>query len=432
MYSGALLVVFGLGLLHASNHGYEFASSSRVMLSILYASLLTVAGYSAGLPEATRTLSGAYISSALAAVAAIAFMSVIQLALAEFLLPRTVLLGSAVTVTGWFGFCSGAAIEARKRALGRERVLFVGDEVEAKRLREDLALSVYRPVTLVGSVEPTDEALGRVSPVKVSPSSKNQAEANIIVLSAAAQANKALIRDAALLHAQGVRIRTLAGFYEEWLGKLPASELERLSLLFDISEVHGSSYRHTKRMLDTVVGSFFLLVFFSAVPLVLIGNLLGNRGKLFYRQPRVGKRNMAFDIIKFRTMIPGPTKDAKWTMKDDPRITPFGKILRRTHIDELPQAINLLRGELSIVGPRPEQPHYVEQLRQVLPFYELRHLIRPGLTGWAQVNYGYAADEDDALEKLEFEFFYLQHQSLWFDCRIIARTLRSVLRGAGR
>ena len=122
----------------------------------------------------------------------------------------------------------------------------------------------------------------------------------------------------------------------------------------------------------------------------------------------------------------------EWTGEDDPRITRFGRVLRRTHLDELPQVVNILRGELSVVGPRPEQPHYVEQLTEKLPFYAMRHLVRPGLTGWAQVKYGYAGDERDALEKLQYEFFYLRRQSLDFDLRIVGRTLRSVIGGDGR
>ena len=136
-------------------------------------------------------------------------------------------------------------------------------------------------------------------------------------------------------------------------------------------------------------------------------------------------------LTKFRTMAPdGPT--SRWTEPDDPRITRFGHFLRVTHVDELPQVLGILRGDLSVVGPRPEQPEYVEELVTKLPFYDLRHLVRPGLTGWAQVKYGYAGDDRGALEKLQYEFFYLRHQGLALDGRIVVRTLRSVVGGAGR
>jgi lipopolysaccharide/colanic/teichoic acid biosynthesis glycosyltransferase len=152
---------------------------------------------------------------------------------------------------------------------------------------------------------------------------------------------------------------------------------------------------------------------------------------LLFRQVRVGKEGVPFTILKFRTMRSDATDDGTWTAPDDHRITPFGRFLRRSHVDELPQAWNILRGELSIVGPRPEQPRYVEELTDKLPFYSLRHLVRPGLTGWAQVKYGYAGDHQDALEKLQYEFFYLRHQGLALDARVLLRTLRSMTGGSG-
>jgi lipopolysaccharide/colanic/teichoic acid biosynthesis glycosyltransferase len=168
-----------------------------------------------------------------------------------------------------------------------------------------------------------------------------------------------------------------------------------------------------------------------AVPLVVLGDLLANRGPLFYRQSRVGRNNQPFTIWKFRTMRAG-TGESTWTQPDDPRITPFGRFLRRTHVDELPQAINLLKGDVGIVGPRPEQPHYVDQLTERIRFYRLRHLVRPGVTGWAQVKYDYGASDIDAMEKLQYEFWYLRHQGLGLDLRILGRTIRSLLGRSGR
>ena len=193
-------------------------------------------------------------------------------------------------------------------------------------------------------------------------------------------------------------------------------------------------YARTKHIIDLSCAVVSLIPLALAVPFVLAGNLAANRGPLLFTQDRVGRSGTTFKILKFRTMSPSSTKGGagEWTTADDPRITPFGKFMRVTHIDELPQVINILRGELSMVGPRPEQPHYVEQLNEKLPFYDMRHLVRPGLTGWAQVKYGYAADERDALEKLQYEFFYLRHQSVLFDLRIMFRTIRSTLGGEGK
>jgi lipopolysaccharide/colanic/teichoic acid biosynthesis glycosyltransferase len=222
-------------------------------------------------------------------------------------------------------------------------------------------------------------------------------------------------------------------FYEEWLGKIPISELERASMLFDIGELHNTRYGRAKRVADIPIALFVGLLFLAVLPVVVIGNGIANRGPLFYRQDRVGKGGATFTMVKLRTMHPDAlgADVGRWTTKTDPRVTRFGRILRRTHLDELPQAVNILRGDLSVVGPRPEQPKYVEELSEKLPYYPLRHLVRPGLTGWAQVKYGYAATESDALEKLQYEFWYLRHQSLRTDLRIIGRTIRSVFGGEG-
>ena len=147
----------------------------------------------------------------------------------------------------------------------------------------------------------------------------------------------------------------------------------------------------------------------------------------------VGRNGTTFDILKLRTMRAcAPEDSADWTAEHDLRVTPFGGLLRRTHLDELPQVINILRGDLSVVGPRPEQPQVVAEMSGKLPFYRLRHLVRPGLTGWAQVKYQYAGSEAETLEKLQYEFFYLRRQSLRLDLRIVARTVRSVVGQEGR
>jgi lipopolysaccharide/colanic/teichoic acid biosynthesis glycosyltransferase len=152
---------------------------------------------------------------------------------------------------------------------------------------------------------------------------------------------------------------------------------------------------------------------------------------LLYLQPRVGRNGSTFRVVKFRTMRPR-SGGGEWTGERDPRVTSFGRWLRRTHLDELPQVLNIVRGDLSTVGPRPEQPRYVQELIDKIPFYDLRHRVRPGLTGWAQVKYAYGASDADAMEKLQYEFFYLRHQSLALDLRILGRTVRSVVGHTGR
>jgi lipopolysaccharide/colanic/teichoic acid biosynthesis glycosyltransferase len=213
---------------------------------------------------------------------------------------------------------------------------------------------------------------------------------------------------------------------------MPLDELERTSLMFDIGELHRDRYARVKRLVDLVASVPLLVVFAVAIPLVVFGDVFGNRGRLFYVQERVGRNGKVFRIFKFRSMRSGGDESSEWTSSGDGRITTFGRFLRRSHLDELPQVLNVIRGDLSFVGPRPEQPRYVDELRDKIPYYNLRHLVSPGITGWAQVKFGYAGDETDAIEKLQYDFFYLRNQSLALDFRIIGRTIRSVLQSEGR
>ena len=157
--------------------------------------------------------------------------------------------------------------------------------------------------------------------------------------------------------------------------------------------------------------------------LVAVAIKLDSRGPIFYRQERMGRDHRSFHILKFRSMTVDAEKAGApvWAAVHDSRVTRVGSFIRLTRIDEIPQAINILRGEMAFVGPRPEQPHYVEELAAKIPHYELRHTVRPGLTGWAQVKYPYGASEEDAREKLEYDLYYLRHQGYVIDARILAR-----------
>jgi len=164
------------------------------------------------------------------------------------------------------------------------------------------------------------------------------------------------------------------------------------------------------------------------LPLVLVGNFIANRGPLFYSQERIGKNGNPFAIVKLRTMIENAEKDGmKWAQKGDVRVTKFGKFLRMSRIDEIPQFINVLKGEMSLIGPRPERPFFVQELSQIIPFYETRHIVKPGLTGWAQVNSRYGSTVDHSLIKLQYDLFYIKHRSLFLDMNIIIKTLSTVI-----
>ncbi|HWH34591.1 MAG TPA: sugar transferase [Acidimicrobiales bacterium] len=435
LYGGVVVAVVALSKVHAvaSVPGYDYTGSSRFGWSFAYIALLCLAAYGLGLPDLARGRRVAVVAAAGATSGGALGISAIQLLTGTALLPRWVVFGAAVVLVPWFVLCATVAREGVTRAEGRDRVLLVAGPGEAVVLEDELGQAPERPASVVAHLD-VEAARAGDGPGRPLVEQADALDATVVVLDRHAQADESIVAQAAALHAAGVRIRTLSLFYEQWLGKLPVSELERVSLMFDIGELHRARYGRAKRLLDVALALGGLVLLAVVTPLVLAGNAVANRGPLLFRQRRVGKQGRTFQILKFRTMGGEATSAAtgEWTSEHDPRITPFGNLLRRTHLDELPQVWNIVRGDLSVVGPRPEQPRYVGELTDKLPFYDLRHLVRPGLTGWAQVKYGYAGCETDALEKLQYEFYYLRRQSLGFDLRVMGRTVRSVLRGAGR
>jgi lipopolysaccharide/colanic/teichoic acid biosynthesis glycosyltransferase len=430
---GTLITLYALAWAHAARwapESYGVASTSRFGWTIVFAALLLVTSYGVGLPELPRTrkiaLTSAIASFALSAIG----VSLAALVLGQPLLPRFVIFGAAGLLVPWFVLCAGLLIDNRENVLPRDRVIVVGDWADAATLSQELAVGAERPAQIIDVLTP-DEAAATSSGQQPLRELVEAGEANVVVLDRAAQLDRTIVEQVATMHERGLRVRTLSLFYEEWLGKLPVSELERISLMFDIGEVHRLRYGRFKRVVDIAIAAVGLVPLAVITPVVLLGNMLGNRGPLLFRQERVGKNGAPITMLKFRTMSDRASGAGRWTEASDPRVTPFGRYLRRSHVDELPQMWNILRGDLSVVGPRPEQPQYVAELSEKLPFYNLRHLVRPGLTGWAQVKYGYASTDADALEKLQYEFYYLRHQRLSLDLRIVARTTRSVLRSEG-
>jgi lipopolysaccharide/colanic/teichoic acid biosynthesis glycosyltransferase len=430
VYAVTLAVVVGLGELHAHLIGhYHFLSGQRGPWDAFYIVVLGLAAYGVGIPDLPRTVLGAWVSSSIAVAAAAIGMSIIQLAVGSGVLPRFVIFGALVILVPSYSMLAIASEHIRRHEEVSDRVLVIARHDQLETLRTDLMRAPERPAVVVASLDPSEIEAGAVSSGPLSAAAQ-YSKATLIVLGREAQASESIVAQAAFLHGRGTRIRTLSLFYEEWMGKLPLQELERMSLMFDIQELHAAQYARLKRFADVVLGLIGTLFLVAAFPFVVLLDLIGNRGTVLYKQRRVGKGGTEFTILKFRTMKSGA--QTGWTERDDPRVGRIGRWLRRSHLDELPQVINVLRGDLSFVGPRPEQPAYVDELREKIPFYDVRHLVHPGITGWAQVKFDYGATVADALEKLQYEFFYLRHQSLSLDARIVARTLRSVLWHQGR
>ena len=439
--TGTVVIVFALGWYHAHYRAptYQFGKENPFWAFALLAGFYLVAGAILGVPEEPRNWQPAIFTSVVAAALGTGAFALVLL-FAPHLLPRFVLTASPIAVGAWDVGCCIWAHRQRTAATTGDRVLAVLGPQESAFLRteagagfphHEVAFALIDAVPLSGPTTADRPSADRLRELAT------RERATVLVLSDEAQQHEAIVDAAAALHADGVRIRSLEGFCDEWLGKLPLSSLNRMALMTDIGEVHGGPYVHLKRGADILAGVVGAVLCIVAVPLVWIANRIANRGRLVFRQPRVGRGGRTFTMYKFRTMHPDAEEGdhdlrSPWTELDDPRVTPFGRILRRTHLDELPQFVNILRGELSLVGPRPEQPHYVEELIRKLPFYGLRHVAQPGLTGWAQVKYRYGSSAEDAFEKLQYDLYYLRHQSVSLDLRILSRTLRSVLFGRGR
>ena len=432
LFGSIVVVVLGASKLHAAwvaEPAYDFTASFRFPWALAFCVFLGAAAYSVGLPDVPRRARQIAAASVVAIVMGTAGVSISQSLSGSALLPRFVIVASAVALLPAFALSALVARGGRNRARSRDRVVVVGAQEDSHELVHLLDGQSERPGEVVAVVDPEDAKPrpGVIAPIL---DIVRDLGATVVVLDREAQASQPIVDQVALLHEGGVRVRTLSLFYEQWLGKLPIGELERVSLMFDIGEVHRQRYGRLKRLLDVAVAACLVPVLVAVAPLFWMINLAANRGPLFYAQPRVGKGGKIFRILKFRTMRPGGAS-TQWTELDDDRVTPFGRLLRATHLDELPQVVNILRGDLSLVGPRPEQPQYVEQLEAKLPYYQLRHLVQPGLTGWAQVKQGYARSEGDAMEKLQYEFYYLRRQALAVDLRILARTLRAVVPSGG-
>ena len=228
---------------------------------------------------------------------------------------------------------------------------------------------------------------------------------------------------------RGIPVLDLAGFCERTKSEVPIDSLKSSWLVYGHGFVQGPWRTFVKRLFD-IISSVILLMLLSPVMfMAMIAIRLDSPGPIFYRQARVGLRGRTFECLKFRSMRTDAENDgvARWAVKNDPRVTRIGIFMRKTRIDELPQLLSVLQGEMSLVGPRPERPNFVTQLQEAIPFYEIRHTVKPGVTGWAQVRYHYGATMEDARRKHQFDLFYVKNNSIVLDIIVLIETVSVVL-----
>jgi exopolysaccharide biosynthesis polyprenyl glycosylphosphotransferase len=254
--------------------------------------------------------------------------------------------------------------------------------------------------------------------------------ATMMVLSMEAARSEDVVAAASDFNLAGGRVRDLGDFYERHFHKVPLSELTASWFLFDVAGIHRARvYGVCKRAAEVGLSGVGLLLAMPLMLAIAISVKLSGPGPVFFRQERVGRNRQAFTLLKFRTMEASDDDSPAWAGEHAHRVTGVGRFLRRYRLDELPQLWTVLRGDMSLVGPRPEQVALVDQLRSQIEYYDARHVVRPGLTGWAQVNHGYGGSHGGTLEKLQYDLFYIKNQRFRMDALVVARTLRAIVHG---
>ncbi len=304
------------------------------------------------------------------------------------------------------------------------KTLFFGSSKEMENLTHRLKISSHLSYEVSAVLKSTDEDIASL--VK-------KHGIQLIVAAKEMMQNEEAARKFYEVLPLGVSVIDFPSFYEMLVEKIPVSIINKTWFLENVLEINKRSFEILKRFAD-ILGAIILgiptLILF---PFIAIAIKLTSIGTIFYEQKRTGGNGKIFEIIKFRTMMAdAEINGAKWAEKKDPRITGVGKFLRKTRLDELPQLWNVLKGEMSFIGPRPERPEFVSELEKEIPHYAMRHLVKPGLSGWAQVKFPYGASIEDAMEKLQYDLYYVKNRSLVLDLAIAAKTIGIIISQKGR
>jgi len=304
------------------------------------------------------------------------------------------------------------------------RILFLGKNAEIAEVYDYLVRNPELGQRPLGFIDLEKEDLNKTL---------QRTKANTIVITNEIKGNETLVRALFQAIPLGIAVIEFDRYFEMLMGKVPLTLIKEVWFLENLVGIKKQIYEFFKRMLDIFIAILASIPTLLLLPCIAIAIKLDSRGPTFFRQKRVGRGGKVFKLWKFRSMV----KDAEYLggLKGegyDVRLTRIGTVLRKSYLDELPQIINVLRGEMSFVGPRPERPEYVEELKKIVPFYEMRLLVQPGITGWAQVNMEDDASVEDAPEKMQYDLYYVKNRSFILDLLIALRTLSAILRRQGR
>jgi len=322
-----------------------------------------------------------------------------------------------------------------------ERVLVLGTGISARQIAREILQRAPLGYRVLGFLTEHPQEVGRVlvNPSVIGtldelPRLVRERNATLIVVAQEDRRRRLPVDSLLRCRLAGVRVVEATSLFEDMSGRILVRDLRPSWLIFSGGFSKPRFLQSAKQAIETVLAATLLAFLAPLLALIALLVRLGSRGPVLYRQERVGKGGRIFTLLKFRTMredaesASGPVWAAE---EDDPRITLLGRLLRKTRLDELPQLWNVFRGDMSFVGPRPERPHFVEKLRKVIPYYDERHGVKPGITGWAQVKFPYGSTLEDAEEKLEYDLFYVKHMSPLLDLAIMLATAKVMLIGRG-
>ena len=316
----------------------------------------------------------------------------------------------------------------------RERIYVLGDSerakwlVETMRNQRELGLEVVGWAGAMGSGPTNRETLGANLIEQV-----RKLNVDRVFVAMGDRRGTMPVRELLALRLNGVKVEEGTGITEKISGKIDVDSLSPSWLIFSEGFKLNVTFMFVRRLLSLIVAFIALLLISPILPVIALLVKLTSKGPVLFRQKRVGMNGCVFTCLKFRTMGTNAeaTKGPTWAGTDDPRVTSVGRHLRRLRLDEIPQLWNVLRGDMGFVGPRPERPEFVERLSREVPYYQLRHVIRPGITGWAQIRYQYGASVEESKEKLKYDLYYIKNLSLSFDLMIMLESLKIIILGRG-
>ena len=441
LLDGALLFLAALLVITVYHAGVSPGSAGVLLTALLYAVVVVVLNSVTGLYRIIGI--GASRSSIIKHVAFAVLVSTPPVIALLSLSPgfQVTDLHSMVVLVGWVVLVAcvrGLLVRYRGSAVFLPRVLIIGTGDEALDVSVQLSEPYHHGVKVVGFVPVDDNhAVDKARWLNSERGLLALAEAHkvdeIIVAVRERRGGVLPIRDLLECKLHGVRVSDLSSFFERIKLQVPVDSLKASWLIYGDGFRQGLGRGIVKRVFDIVIALILLIL---ALPVMLVTALLivlEDRGPVFYRQERVGLGGRIFKVTKFRSMRTDAEKDgkAKWATRNDDRITRVGRFIRKVCIDELPQLINVLGGSMSLVGPRPERPVFVDQFSVEIPFYTVRHSVKPGVTGWAQVRYQYGSSVDDSINKLQYDLYYVKNHTLMLDLFVLIETIRVVITGEG-